>query len=59
LSNEVKKGCSGTIVFLYYEPEGYEVEFFDEYNETIDVITVQPDDIEVDISWYSSKLTQP
>jgi len=46
LSQVVKQGCSGTVVMVYNDPQlGYEVEFFDDMNDTLDVLTVEPNDI--------------
>ncbi|MCL2083435.1 MAG: DUF4926 domain-containing protein [Oscillospiraceae bacterium] len=48
LSDNVIAGCIGVIVFIYNDPRlAYEVEFFDDKNNTIDVLTVEPDDIEL------------
>lgn len=47
LSNAIMKGCKGVVVMKYLKPRlGYEVEFVDKNNETLDVMTVYPDDIE-------------
>lgn len=47
LSEDVLPGCVGCIVFIYEKPSlAYEVEFFDDNNDTIDLLTVMPDDIE-------------
>lgn len=42
-------GTIGTIVYVYEDanPPIYEVEFFDENEETIDVLTVKESDIEL------------
>ena len=46
LSKKVKKGCIGTIVYVYENPKlAYEVEFFDDEYNTIELITVTKDDI--------------
>lgn len=46
LSEKVKKGCIGTIVYVYENPNlAYEVEFFDDEYNTIELITVEKDDI--------------
>jgi len=46
LSNNVSKGCIGTIVMIYENPRlAYEVEFFDSNNESIDILTVETEDI--------------
>ena len=47
LSEKVLKGCKGAVVMLYEEPTlGYEVEFINDAGETLDVLTVYPNDIE-------------
>lgn len=47
LSHAVQKGCIGAVVMIYQEPTlGYEVEFVDTEGNTLDVLTVYPDDIE-------------
>lgn len=43
----LKKGTSGTIVLKYNE-ENFEVEFFDEYMNTIDVCTISIDYLKLD-----------
>jgi hypothetical protein len=46
ITNEILKNCEGTIVFMgNKQPYGYIVEFFDENDDTIDVIEVQDGDI--------------
>ncbi|MGI5900449.1 MAG: DUF4926 domain-containing protein [Christensenellales bacterium] len=46
LSDEVKRGCVGTIVMIYNDPSlAYEVEFFDDQYVTLGVLTVKPEDI--------------
>jgi len=46
LSAQVLPGCKGTIVFVYTNPRlAYEVEFFENNNNTLAVLTVSPDDI--------------
>lgn len=46
LSDKVSKGYIGTIVMAYENPRlAYEVEFFDSKNETIDILTVETEDI--------------
>ena len=46
LSSMVLKGCKGVVVMAYDSPSpGYEVEFVNDANETIAVLTVNPDDI--------------
>lgn len=48
LSPTVPEGTIGIVVMVYTEPTlGYEVEFFDDNHETLEVLTVYPDDIEV------------
>ncbi|QIQ22035.1 DUF4926 domain-containing protein [Zophobihabitans entericus] len=47
LSKIVLKGSKGAVVMVYKEPRlGYEVEFVNNHGETLDVITVYPEDIE-------------
>lgn len=38
----LKKGDRGTVVFIYDNHQGYEVEFFDEDRYTTAVLTLQP-----------------
>lgn len=46
LSKDVKRGCVGTIVMVYDNPSlAYEVEFFNDNGDTIELLTVEPDDI--------------
>jgi hypothetical protein len=46
LSKGVKRGCVGTIVMVYDNPSlAYEVEFFNDNGDTIELLTVEPDDI--------------
>jgi hypothetical protein len=46
LSKSVKRGCIGTIVMIYDNPSlAYEVEFFDNNSDTIELLTVKPNDI--------------
>lgn len=46
LSKGVKYGCVGTIVMVYDSPSlAYEVEFFDNNGDTIELLTVEPADI--------------
>jgi CO dehydrogenase/acetyl-CoA synthase delta subunit len=46
LNNKVLKGCEGTVLIVYDTPTlGYEVEFVNDANETLAVLTVYPDDI--------------
>ena len=48
LSENVLKGCIGTIVLVYQKPSlAYEVEFFDNKGDTIELLTIQPNDIEL------------
>ncbi|MFA5670732.1 MAG: DUF4926 domain-containing protein [Balneolaceae bacterium] len=48
LSEGVKQGCVGTIVMIYDNPSlAYEVEFFDVIGDTIELLTVEPDDIKL------------
>ncbi len=48
LSESVLKGCVGTIVLIYQKPSlAYEVEFFDNIGDTLELLTVQPNDIEL------------
>ena len=48
LSDKVKMGCIGTIVYVYFEEKiGYEVEFFNADYETLDILTVGETDIEI------------
>ncbi|ROP60172.1 uncharacterized protein DUF4926 [Enterobacter sp. BIGb0383] len=48
LSGSIAAGCKGAVVMVYTEPTlGYEVEFIDANGETLDVLTVYPDDIEL------------
>jgi hypothetical protein len=45
--SDVPAGSEGTIVMVYEHPSlGYEVEFMDG-GETLDVLTVEPEDIEL------------
>ena len=47
LSDKVKNGCIGTILYVYSgERKGYEVEFVNADYETLDVLTVGEKDIE-------------
>lgn len=46
LSKGVRRGCIGTIVMVYDDPSlAYEVEFFDNNGNTIELLTVEPNDI--------------
>ena len=46
LSKTVKLGCVGTIVMVYDNPSlAYEVEFFNDNGDTIELLTVEPDDL--------------
>ena len=48
LSEHVLVGCIGTIVLIYQKPSlAYEVEFFDSQGDTIELLTVQPIEIEL------------
>lgn len=50
LSDNIKSGCHGSVVMVYNFPDlplGYEVEFFDVDGRTLDVLTVEPEDIEL------------
>lgn len=48
LSKGVKRGCAGTIVMVYDNPSlAYEVEFFDDNADTIELLTVEPNDIKL------------
>lgn len=47
LSDKVKRGCIGTILYVYFgKSRGYEVEFVNTDYETLDVLTVGEKDIE-------------
>lgn len=46
LSRTVLKGCIGTIVMVYNKPRlGYEVEFVNKKGETIEILTVEKEDV--------------
>jgi hypothetical protein len=48
LSKEVKRGCVGTIVMIYDNPSlAYEVEFFKTNGDTVELLTVEPNDIKL------------
>ena len=48
LSKGVNRGCIGTIVMIYDNPSlAYEVEFFDNNGDTIELLTVEPSDIKL------------
>jgi len=47
LSSKVPKGLTGTIVMDYSNSNDFEVEFFDNNKETVDVITVNKEDLEL------------
>lgn len=48
LSKSVHCGSIGTIVMVYDNPRvAYEVEFFDEEGETLELLTVEKDDIKL------------
>ncbi len=46
ISNKIDKYCEGTIVMVLTDPSlAYLVEFFDENDETIDVVPVKPEEV--------------
>jgi len=46
LSEKILKNCKGTVVIVYSNsPGAYEVEFVNDVNETLDVLTVNEGDI--------------
>ncbi|CAH0126162.1 DUF4926 domain-containing protein [Pedobacter sp. Bi126] len=46
LNDKVFKGCRGTVLIIYSDfPSTFEVEFVDEMNETLDVLTVKANDV--------------
>jgi len=46
LNDKVKEGSEGTVLMVYPDfPSVYEIEFFDEMKESLDVLTVQVDDL--------------
>ena len=46
INDKVLTGCVGTVVMVYLTPTpAYEVEFVNNENETIAVLTVKPDEI--------------
>ena len=48
LSDGVSKGCRGVVVFIHCNPKlAYEVEFLDDEDNTIEVLTATPSDIEL------------
>jgi hypothetical protein len=48
INDKVLKGCKGTVLIIYNDtPPAYEVEFVDENNETLDVLTVKSSEIAV------------
>jgi len=48
ITSNVKEGCVGTIVYIHrYPDEAYEVEFVDENNDTIDLLSVNAKDIKL------------
>lgn len=52
LSQLDNENTIGTIVMIYTDPSiAYEVEFFDEYNNTIELLTVKESDIEILKNW--------
>ena len=44
----VPKGSRGTVLIIYEEGNAFEVEFVTEQNETIAILTVAGDDIELE-----------
>lgn len=59
IREDIPKGTEGTVVLVYYsdnyrgnEHIGYEVEFFDENNDTIDCVTVKAEEIELVKRYY-------
>jgi hypothetical protein len=47
LNDKVATGCKGAVVMVYASvPIEYEVEFFDEDGDTLDVLTVAEQDLE-------------
>lgn len=47
LSEKVKQNTEGTIVMVYDEPRNaYEVEFVDSDDESLEILTVEAEDIE-------------
>ena len=48
LSDSIAMGCRGTVVMVHTKPTlGYEVEFVDDNGETLDILTVYQDDVEL------------
>ena len=48
LSKLVLKGCIGTIVMVYDKPRlAYEVEFIDNKGDTVEILTVEKEDVEL------------
>jgi len=46
LNDKAFKGCIGTVLMIYSDfPLTFEVEFVDEMNETLDILTVKANDI--------------
>lgn len=46
LNDKIFKGCKGTVLIIYPDfPSTFEVEFVDETNETLDILTVKANDI--------------
>ncbi|KLT65779.1 DUF4926 domain-containing protein [Pedobacter sp. BMA] len=46
LNDMVFEGCKGTVLFVYPDAQpAYEVEFINDCNETLDVLTVNSDEI--------------
>jgi hypothetical protein len=49
LSKNVLIGAKGTIVLIYNNPKhAYEVEFFNDEGDTVEILTVLPSDVEED-----------
>ncbi|HUD19102.1 MAG TPA: DUF4926 domain-containing protein [Patescibacteria group bacterium] len=44
-THNLSKGDAGTVVHVYANGEGYEVEFFNSMGETIAVLTLSPTDL--------------
>ena len=48
ISDVIGKDCIGVILLVYSKPTiAYEVEFFDDEHNTIGILPVQPNDIEL------------
>ena len=54
--NHLKKGDRGTVVFIYDNHQGYEVEFFDEEGYTTAVLTLQPSQIRSETDLLNKKI---